>query len=935
MQSTNFDPLKQRWPQLHKYGRQAEACAYSDPQSAIIKLRCFAEEIVGTLYQDLRLPCPTPDSFFDRLKVEEFQRLVDRSVIEKFHALRIVGNKAAHGRNVSAADALCLIKDAYLIGQWLYRTYNDGSDLVYPAFIAPKQSSEPDLPHVNEGRERQLHEALSELARLQQANQQAQAEINNLRESLDQARVRDIMDSAVRAATKIDFEVENTRSLIKIHDVYAEYELNQGQGELVDRLDQFLSTRDENIFLLKGYAGTGKTFITKGLTEYFRAIGRNFVLMAPTGKASKVISTKTRTGASTIHGAIYSFKDIIEYRDEDEDGTATYKFYADLAANDLSADTVFIVDEASMVSDNYQEAEFFRFGSGYVLRDLLKYINLDHNDHRKKIIFIGDNAQLPPVGMSSSPALSSDYLKREYHLASTEYELKEVVRQKSDSGVIENSIRLREAIRTKVFNQLTIVYSKPGVEKIEHRDFMPRYLEACCGKISANTIVIAHSNSDVAEFNQGIREHFFPESAEITRGDKIMAVTNTDAPGFFISNGDFGMVREVLGEPESRTITLKTKRPGFKEVLETSVTLTFRDMVLAFRDLEGTPQQFRAKIIEDLLYGTEANLSSDQTKALYIDFRIRHPDLKPRGVEFKNALRSDPYFNALRLKFGYAITCHKAQGSEWDHVFVKCKSHHNQLSADYFRWLYTAITRTSKSLYLLDAPDIKLGAGLKPVGTTSIGLGLSTSPVDSGNIAPNFESTPSAVSQETFGIPTDEHFLLAVLGKVVALLPSIPGVVVEDVVHNQYRESYIFVREGQHARIDINYNSKGKVTGVGAHRPSEFSTSLVELLSPLKGTLIAVVAAPSSEGPVFEHEFLETYHRGLAARMEDRGIAIDHVLQPAWCLRYTFKRSEEIAVFDIFYNGKHQFTKYAPVGPMSNSKMLLSDVSETLAQGFD
>ena len=935
MQSTNFSLLHERWPDLHRFGHQAEACAYSDPQSAIIKLRCFAEEIVGTLYRDLRLPCPAPDTFFDRLKFDEFRSLIDPPILEKFHALRIVGNKAAHGKSVTSRDALCLLKDAYLIGQWLYRTYNEESDLEYPAYTEPERSSDPQPNQRNQEHEGMLHDALAELARLEETNQKAQAEIARLRESLDQAKVRDIMDSAMRAAARIDFEVENTRNLIKIHDVFAEYELNNGQGELVRRLDEFLSTRDHGIFLLRGYAGTGKTFITKGLTEYFRAIGRNFVLMAPTGKASKVIATKTRANASTIHSAIYSFKDIVEYKDEDADGAATYKFYADVAANDLSADTVFIVDEASMVSDNYQEAEFLRFGSGYLLRDLLKYVNLDHNDHRKKIILIGDNAQLPPVGMSFSPALSSEYLKREYHLASTEYELKEVVRQKSDSGVIANSIRLRDAIQAKEFNQLVISYSKPGVEQIEHGDFMPRYLEACGGKISASTIVIAHSNSDVAEFNKRVREHFFPDSETVTRGDKIMAVTNTDSSGFFISNGDFGMVRDVLGEPESRTITLKAKQKGTKEVVEIPVTLTFRDVILVFRDPEGTPQQFEAKIIEDLLYGTEANLSSDQTKALYIDFRIRQPGLKPGGVEFKNALRSDPYFNAMRLKFGYAITCHKAQGSEWEHVFVKCKSHHNQLSADYFRWLYTAITRTSRNLYLLDAPDIKLGAGMKPVGGGAIGLGIPAGKAEVLQPSVPVSSEFPIERGKTLGIPEGDHFLSSLLNKVSALMASIADVEIEDIVHNQYRESYYFLKEGQHARIDISYNSKGKITGIGAHSPSDFSAGLLDVLSPLKGALIGARAPKAPEEPVFEREFLQTYHRNLVASLEGRGISVDSVQPQAWSLRYTFRRSEEIAVFDIYYNGKNQFTKFAMVGPLSNSRVLQSDVSEKLTQGLD
>ncbi|MBV5330259.1 MAG: AAA family ATPase, partial [Chlorobium sp.] len=168
--------------------------------------------------------------------------------------------------------------------------------------------------------------------------------------------------------------------------------LNDGQAELVNRLARFLASKEESVFLLKGYAGTGKTFITKGLTEYFRAIGRNYVLTAPTGKASKVIARKTKSPAYTIHKTIYSFNDIAEYRDDGVDGTETFKFYAQIAVNGLSADTVFIVDEASMIPDVYQEAEFFRFGTGYLLTDFLKFVNLDHNDHSKKVIFIGDDA---------------------------------------------------------------------------------------------------------------------------------------------------------------------------------------------------------------------------------------------------------------------------------------------------------------------------------------------------------------------------------------------------------------------------------------------------------------------------------------------------------------------------------------------------------------
>ena len=303
-----------------------------------------------------------------------------------------------------------------------------------------------------------------------------------------------------------------------------------------------------------------------------------------------------------MHRTIYSFKDIREYKDADVDGTETYKFYAELSVNELPADTVFIVDEASMVSDAYSEAEFFRFGSGYILRDFLKYVNLDHNDHRKKVIFIGDDAQLPPVGMSFSPALDEKYLLREHSVRSTSYELTEVVRQKADSGVMGNSIALRNSLKKRVFNQLSVDFSTPDVQPVSHGDLMDRYLESCGGMINGESIVIAYSNADVAAYNRRIREHFFPGYEYVQAGDKVMAVSNSNAYGFFISNGDFGIVREVLGTTERRPVTIKRRNEETGQVESVSISLEFKDVVVGFRDLDGNAKFFEAKIIESLLY---------------------------------------------------------------------------------------------------------------------------------------------------------------------------------------------------------------------------------------------------------------------------------------------------------------------------------------------
>jgi hypothetical protein len=512
MNSNNFQPLKARWPQLYQQAAFAEQYAHTDPHTVAIKLRCFAEALVGIIYRELRLPSEAVDGFSEKLKSPYFRDAVGESVLQKLHALRMLGNKAAHGCSMDAQTSLPLIEEAYLLALWFCKTFSGEALDPYPPYAPPAKPSDADAATDTkaESLAEQLAAAKEEFRRLEAAERAAQAEIASLNQTLDQARFLDFKSASAKAAGTIDFKPANTRRLISIHDAFAEYDLTDGQAELVNRLERFLNGRTESVFLLKGYAGTGKTFVTKGLTEYFRAIGRNYVLAAPTGKASKVIASKTKSPAYTIHKTIYSFDDIAEYRDDDTDGTETYKFYAQLAVNKLSADTVYIVDEASMIPDVYQEAEFFRFGTGYLLVDFLKFVNLDHNDHSKKVIFIGDDAQLPPVGMNFSPALNADYLFREHHTCSTWYELSEVVRQKSESGVISNAIPLRKALHAKVFNQLVINFSHPDVRKVEHQDLMARYLESCGGKINAESIVIAHSNSDVGDYNRRIREHFFP-----------------------------------------------------------------------------------------------------------------------------------------------------------------------------------------------------------------------------------------------------------------------------------------------------------------------------------------------------------------------------------------------------------------------------------------
>lgn len=936
MESTNFQSLQKRWPQLYEHANFAEQYVYTDAHTAIVKLRCFAEQLVGILYRELNLPCERNDGFFEKLKSNIFIEVIDENILEKLHAIRMLGNKAAHGRSINSDDALALLRDAYLIGQWMFKTYSGAAYDEYPSYEEP---SHPDIPinqlnEENKKLEDQLKKVKEELLRLEESESVAQNQAIELQKTLDEAKLNDFKEASSKAASSFDLAPENTRELIKLHDAFSEYSLTTGQSELVGKLDNFLSSKDDSVFLLKGYAGTGKTFITKGLTEYFRAVGRNYVLAAPTGKASKVIAKKTQSPAYTIHKTIYSFKDIAEYRDDNLDGSETYKFYAQLAVNEMSADTVFIIDEASMVADVYHEEEFFRFGSGFLLRDFLKFVNLDHNDHRKKIIFIGDDAQLPPIGMNFSPALDHNYLTREHNIESILYELTEVVRQKAESGVMHNSIKLRKSLNSGVFNQLTIDLTYPDLEKVSHENLLERYLESCGGRINGESILLAHSNADVTAYNSRIREHFFPGKTEISSGDKVMAVSNSNAYGFFISNGDFGLIKEVLSSAERRNITLRRKNSETKEIEETLVCLTFKEVVVGFKDLDGTPHFFKARILEDLLYSEHPGLTSDESKALYLDFCIRNPHLKRGSLEFKETLRADPYFNALRLKFGYAITCHKAQGSEWNHVFVKCKTHQSQLSADYFRWFYTAITRTSKKLYLLDPPNIKIGSGIKPVNSPNVPANGVINQTPSGQNPDAIKSLPTTpLTDDCFGIPTNAYFSLEVLKRIQQLLVS-SDIKIQDVSQGQYLEIYFFQLDSEVARVDIGYNGKGKISRLTTPKQTELSLQVIDLISPLNGTLIIPTTRQPAGSFEFDEDFLNDFHSRLHPLTDQRGITINNVEPMDWKQRYTFTQSGESAVFDVFYNGKNQFTKYAPVKNACTSNSLSSDIQTILTEGL-
>ncbi|MEG0487057.1 MAG: ATP-binding domain-containing protein, partial [Acinetobacter sp.] len=593
-------------------------------------------------------------------------------------------------------------------------------------------------------------------------------------------------------------------------------------------------------------------------------------------------------------------------------------------------------------SDHYQESEFFRFGSGYLLKDLLEYINLDHNDHQKKIIFIGDNAQLPPVGMNLSPALSEHYLTSEYGIQLIGYELKEVVRQKSESGVLYHASQLRQAMENKVFNQLVIETHFKDVHCLNYDEFISSYLTVSNGKMSADTIVLAQSNADVAAYNQRIREYFFPEQTELQSRDKIIVVNNYYNPvsGQMIANGEFGMVKQVYGEKEIRHVIIRRKNKNTEQNEEIPVELLFRNVQLVFKDLVGRPYNIDCKIIENLLDSDNADLSSDQSKAIYVDFCIRHPRLKPNSVEFKDTLKADPYFNALKIKYGYAITCHKAQGSEWKHVFVKCKTYTNILSAAYFRWFYTAITRTSAELHLIDSPNFPLGSGLKEILPSYIPEHLQKDMSGSNDdLNPNNEitamqicNTPLHDQAIKFGITQDNVCLMSIFNRVQALIADSEFRIVE-IKHLQYQEAYSFIDQNNDViKIAIHYNAKHQVSSVRAQSTSANSIQIEQRLSALKRPTAMVTTQPIATVMKFDQDFLAQFHQRLLELCTPQAVEIMQVEQKDWHQIYTFKKQKDIAVFKIWYNAKQRFSSFQAELKQCSSMPFVNEINQLLTK---
>ena len=865
----SFGLLLPLWPDLHTLADEAEQNADKLPDFTTIRLRSFSEVMVCHIFRNHSLPLSNEESQFDRLQLLQQEELLDRRVLGLLHTIRKLGNIAAHGkRSVSIEEARNLVDDALSLTAWF--CLHMRPDIDWQA----RRCSPPN----------------------------ATTQVLETSPGVHPVGVGEISGQN-RAAGRLVSLVRPPLTRISLWDMF-EQDLTADQQRCISALDGFLADDTQRVFLLKGYAGTGKTFLAGGLTEFLLVQGRMFSLAAPTGRAAKVIAKKTGLSARTIHSLIYDYSDMTENTEDDDDESATFKMIAKVRNNEDPIDSVVIIDEASLVSNVYSESEFFRSGSGHLLQDLIAHVGSTHSGNARKIIFIGDPAQLPPVGMSSSPALDADYLRETFGLDADSYEPTEIVRQKIDSAVIHNVMPLREGVVSGRFSSLTFSFDE-DVIRLPKDHVTPLYMKVREGRGPQAPIIVTHSNAEAAHFNRAIRTVLFPGTETVAAGDSVIVAANGFCGPHYVANGEILRIDSVETAIERRSVQLLQKIGNSKISEPIDVALNFREVMVALPQPDGDDLILKAKILEDFLHGDDASLDSVQQRALYVDFlkRHKHIDRKKERDEFQLALRSDPYFNALRLRFGYAITCHKAQGGEWSHVIVSCATRQNPRSSDYFRWLYTAMTRTSGKLYLVDPPEVKL----KDVTRSD------PPPPDPDG------SHPDIAPQAVFRQWLQDEIRKRLAGT---------GVEIEDIAHHPYREAYFLKRIVNAVRIDFAYKGNWTISGVTCPKPDSFAEDIMARLAGLSGQKPGTSGAGAAESSPRDRPFLKDFHDRLVAALTRKGIRVMSLTELAWSQRYVLARGSDSITVDIFYNGKNQLTKFTRINPSSNPTPSLVELQE-------
>ena len=434
-------------------------------------------------------------------------------------------------------------------------------------------------------------------------------------------------------------------------------------------------TQNETIFVLKGYAGTGKTTVISTIVNSLLEINKKYVLLAPTGRAAKVIANYSNKPAFTIHKKIYFPK-------KNSGGGVSFTLQQNKHKN-----TIFIVDEASMISDTNSDSKLYENGS--LLDDLISYV---YSGTNCKMILLGDTAQLPPVNLDISPALDIHTLSINYNKEVEYIELDEVMRQEENSGILHNATELRELLKDTFITEFkfNVRKFKDIVRLVDGYDIQDAINSAYSNFSIEDTAFIVRSNKRANQYNEQIRTKILDKESELSTGDFLMVVKNnyfwlkdSDEAGF-IANGDIIEILEMFGIKELY---------GFK----------FAKVKIRMIDYPDQ-KPFETVLLMDTIKSESPSLTFEESNRLYQEVMMDYESETTKYKKFQK-VKENEYFNALQVKFSYAITCHKSQGGQWNTVFIEQPYLPNGIDRDYIRWLYTAMTRAKNKLYLIGFKD--------------------------------------------------------------------------------------------------------------------------------------------------------------------------------------------------------------------------------------
>lgn len=681
------------------------------------------------------------------------------------------------------------------------------------------------------------------------------------------------------------------------------------QQEALAKISTFLESGNR-VFILRGYAGTGKTTLVSPILEMVDKLQLHPQLMAPTGRAARVLRMKTGRQATTIHKGIYKMTSIVaEEGSEDEETELIYFF--PVRENEFPGSSVLIIDESSMISSLKNVGENFRFGSDILIKDLLAYA------HDSKIIFIGDPAQLPPIGDNKSVALDDDYFK-ELGFPVESFDLTEVIRQKKDSAILENATRLRDILKLDRKSRTELVLNRKAgeVEDIDADSIVDAYTSEYPAPSIDSAVVLCFENAKAYNYNIGIRKVYYPDNTGApVPGDILMVVGNNYRYAQKeMLNGEFATVVRVSDLVETQSAPIWEGKGGKKE--KRVVSLTFRDATLKFSD----GQEIDCKILDSLLNSKEPQLKASELKSLWVNFWIRHPELpRDKSKESREivgkALAKDPYFNALRVKYGYAVTCHKAQGGEWDTVYVdfsgRCGLHDDGL-----RWCYTATTRASRRLVGVSIPNITFIDKLK------INNGI----VKTGKAPKGYLSVDESI-EDGFHNQTYPAFVRAKCIQIQANLEGTPYSI-ESIRSENWREFYnICVPSGEVLTFDSWYNASGvfkPFTCNNLPAQPEDKIAADEVVKLLNSN--ANYPCKLSYTPSFET--LAKLFNLVSGLCNELGITITNVLEDIdhYKVRYCLKTSGNFSFLDFTINGSKLPTYANANSDLGGDDILLNEL---------